>query len=377
MNKWVKISDYLFFQEGPGVRNNQYTSEGVKLLNVANLVNGEVDLSTSNRYISVEEAYGKYKHFLADEGDLIIASSGIKVEYFDKKMGFIKKEHLPICMNTSTIRFKSLDINKLNINYFMYYLKSQSFKSQLSKQITGSAQLNFGPSHLKKMKFPIVSLNEQLLINSILGNLDNQIRLKEKQIIEYDSLIKSRFVEMFESFEKTDLSNIAEIIMGQSPDSAYYNENGFGLPFFQSKADFGAKYTSVSYWTTKPSKTAKKGNVLMSVRAPVGPVNISSVDCCIGRGLCSINAIPNKTNNEFLYNALIAIQDQITAMGTGSTFKAINKSDVYAIQIPLAPISLQNEFANFVEQVDKLKFENELLYCVNRFTRINKTILVC
>ena len=355
MKKWKKISDYLFFQEGPGVRNHQYTSNGVKLLNVANLVNGIVDLSTSERFISSDEAYGKYKHFLADEGDLIIASSGIKVDYFDKKMGFIKKEHLPICMNTSTIRFKSIDKSKLDINYFMFYLKSQSFKNQLSKQITGSAQLNFGPSHLKKMEFPIVDIEEQSSINSVLGNIQSQIRFKEEQLTEYDQLIKSRFVEMFESFEKTDLSNIAEIIMGQSPDSAYYNENGFGLPFFQGKADFGAKYTSVSYWTTKPSKTAKKGNVLMSVRAPVGPVNISSVDCCIGRGLCSINAIPNKTNNEFLYNALIAIQDQITAMGTGSTFKAINKSDVYAIQLPLAPISLQNEFANFVEQVDKLE----------------------
>jgi len=95
----------------------------------------------------------------------------------------------------------------------------------------------------------------------------------------------------------------------------------------------------------------------MSVRAPVGPVNISSVDCCIGRGLCSINAIPEKTNNEFLYNALIAIQDQITAMGSGSTFKAINKSDIYSIRLPLAPISLQNQFALFVQQIDKLKFE--------------------
>src|SRR5690554_8051375 len=126
MKKWENISDYLFFQEGPGVRNHQYTSDGVKLLNVANLVNGRVDLSTSERYISSHEAYGKYKHFLADEGDLIIASSGIKVDYFDKKMGFIRKEHLPICMNTSTIRFKSIDKSKLDINYFMYYLKSQS-----------------------------------------------------------------------------------------------------------------------------------------------------------------------------------------------------------------------------------------------------------
>ena len=75
---WVSISDVLFFQEGPGVRNTQYTTGGVKLLNVANLVDGKVDLTTSDRYISEEEAYGKYKHFLCDVGDFIIASSGIR-----------------------------------------------------------------------------------------------------------------------------------------------------------------------------------------------------------------------------------------------------------------------------------------------------------
>ena len=81
VKEWIKISDLLFFQEGPGVRNTQYTQSGVKLLNVANLVNGKVDLSTSDRYISEDEAYGRYKHFLCDDGDFIIASSGIKVEY--------------------------------------------------------------------------------------------------------------------------------------------------------------------------------------------------------------------------------------------------------------------------------------------------------
>jgi len=105
-NKKVNLNDICFFQEGPGVRKHQYCTKGVKLINVSNLVNGEVDLSNSNRYISQEEAYGRYKHFLIDEGDLIIASSGIKVEYLDKKVAFIKKENLPLCMNTSTIRFK-------------------------------------------------------------------------------------------------------------------------------------------------------------------------------------------------------------------------------------------------------------------------------
>ena len=97
MVTYVQIPDVLFFQEGPGVRNTQYTTAGVKLLNVANLIDGKIDLSTSDRYISEEEAFGKYKHFLCEPGDFIIASSGIRVEYVDKKMGFVDKSMLPLC----------------------------------------------------------------------------------------------------------------------------------------------------------------------------------------------------------------------------------------------------------------------------------------
>lgn len=150
-----KLSEVVWFQEGPGVRKHQYTEAGVKLLNVANLHDGILDTTNTDRYISREEACGRYSHFLVDEGDLIIASSGIKVEYFDKKMGFVRAEQLPLCMNTSTIRFKSLDEDALNIVFFQHFLKSDDFKRQLMRQITGSAQLNFGPSHLKRMSVPI------------------------------------------------------------------------------------------------------------------------------------------------------------------------------------------------------------------------------
>ena len=189
---WVNIPDVLFFQEGPGVRNTQYTKKGVKLLNVANLVDGKVDLSTSDRYISEEEAYGKYKHFLCDAGDLIVASSGIKVEYIDKKMGFIEKSMLPLCMNTSTIRFKVLDKNKLHIRYFMYYLKSQNFKGQLAGEITGSAQLNYGPSHLKKMKMPLVDIAVQNEIVHQMDKVQKIIDMRHLELLHLDNLIKAR-----------------------------------------------------------------------------------------------------------------------------------------------------------------------------------------
>ena len=234
MNKVeVKISEMLFFQEGPGVRNTQYTSSGVKLLNVANLVDGKVDLSTSDRYISEDEAYGKYRHFLCDEGDFIVASSGIKVDYIDKKMGFISKEMLPLCMNTSTIRFKVLDDSKLNIRYFMYFLKSTAFKKQLAKQITGSAQLNYGPSHLKQMTFPLIDIETQ---NDLVRKLDNIVRIIDKKnacLKKYDELVKARFVEMFgdvyksSKYTRKKWSDIVDIKNGKDYKKVAVKSGGF------------------------------------------------------------------------------------------------------------------------------------------------------
>ena len=145
------LDKVTFYQEGPGVRNYQYTKEGIKLLNVGNFVENELILENTDRYISEEEAYGKYKHFLVDEGDLLIACSGIKAEYFDEKITFAKKEHLPLCMNTSTMRFKTLNENKLNLNYLKWYFQTVMFKKQIFGVLTGSAQFNFGPTHLKQI----------------------------------------------------------------------------------------------------------------------------------------------------------------------------------------------------------------------------------
>lgn len=167
---------------------------------------------------------------------------------------------------------------------------------------------------------------------------------------------------MFGNNDKTELLNIADIIMGQSPDSKFYNDVGEGVPFFQGKTDYGEKYTIVKHWTTNPTKIAKANSVLMSVRAPVGPVNIANTDCCIGRGLCSIDSLKGKTNNEFLFNALKTMESDIALMGSGSTFKAISKNDILNLMIPNAPLELQNEFSLFAQQIDKSKYIKSNLY---------------
>ena len=191
------LNEITFYQEGPGVRNYQYTKEGVKLLNVGNFVNNALELDNTDKYISNEEAYGKYKHFLVDEGDLLIACSGIKAEYFDEKIAFAENKYLPLCMNTSTMRFKSLDENTLNLRYLKYYFQTQSFKKQVFQVMTGSAQFNFGPTHLKYFKIPIPCLDEQIKIYQMFESIDIKILNIYREIMKVKEFKKGLLQQMF------------------------------------------------------------------------------------------------------------------------------------------------------------------------------------
>ncbi len=113
--------------------------------------------------------------------------------------------------------------------------------------------------------------------------------------------------------------------MGQSPSSNSYNVGGDGLPFYQGNADFGEENPVPRTWCTNPKKIAEKGDVLVSVRAPIGAINIANEKCCIGRGIAAIRPNPDIAITGFLRHQLVASRSKLEAMGTGSTFKAVGK----------------------------------------------------
>ena len=174
------LSEVSWFQEGPGVRNTQFTQSGIKLLNGTNIYKGEVNLESTDRFISEKEAFGPYAHFLADQGDIIIACSGITIDRFHEKVAFVKEEHLPLCMNTSTMRFKPFN-NRLLANFLYQLLMSDVFKKQIGLQATGSAQLNFGPSHVANVVIALPELKEQQAIATILTDMDAEIAALEQK----------------------------------------------------------------------------------------------------------------------------------------------------------------------------------------------------
>ena len=193
--EFLPLHKVVWYQEGPGVRNHQFTKNGVKLLNGTNIEKGKLLLDKTERYISEHEAFGWYSHFLADDGDIIIACSGVTINKFDEKVTFVKKKHLPLCMNTSTMRFKIISDN-LDIHFFFHFLKSDSFKEQIGGKATGSAQLNFGPSHVQNVQIALPKKTEQKEIATILSEMDNEIISLEKKLSKSKMLKQGMMQEL-------------------------------------------------------------------------------------------------------------------------------------------------------------------------------------
>lgn len=150
------------------------------------------------------------------------------------------------------------------------------------------------------------------------------------------------------------LGDVCVINMGQSPDSSTYNEKGDGIPFFQGNADFGEVTPNARIWCTDPTKIAQKDDILISVRAPIGALNMANTACCIGRGLAALTPNKRLCSGKYLWYALSGKVTELNNKGTGSTFKAINKSVLAETEIPLPPLETQRRIAAVLDKVSAL-----------------------
>lgn len=164
------------------------------------------------------------------------------------------------------------------------------------------------------------------------------------------------------------LQDCATIIAGQSPESKYYNTVGDGIPFFQGKADFGELYPSARVYCTNPTKIAQYNDILLSVRAPVGPTNLSPGKVCIGRGLAAIRP-DSSLNLKYLLYYFRYFESQLSSKGTGTTFKAITQKTIKNLDVPAPPMEEQVKivaridelFSELDKAVDTLKTTKEQL----------------
>ena len=174
----------------------------------------------------------------------------------------------------------------------------------------------------------------------------------------------------------TKLEEISEIILGQSPPSSTYNTDGKGLPFYQGKLEFGKTYPTLLKWCTAPKKIAEKGDIFISVRAPVGPTNVCPEKSCVGRGLAAIRGLSGIEPFFILY-LMRAYEDELAGRGVGTTFNAITGNQLKTFEIPLPPLPEQHRIVAKIEELfTKLDAGiNELYKAQSQLKRYRQSVL--
>ena len=255
-------------------------------------------------------------------------------------------------------QINSIIVNKENDANFVYYLIRGLWKffKNYEGQSTTLSILN--KSQFSKIEVEIPSLEKQKKIAAILSSIDAKIEVNQKINDNLQQQAKALYAEMFLGSSNDDvisgtLSDIAVITMGQSPSGSSYNEDGVGEVFYQGRAEFGFRFPKRRLFTTEPKRMAETGDVLLSVRAPVGDLNVAYEECCIGRGL---GAIHSKTgHSSFVLYTMFALRSQLDVFnGEGTVFGSINRDALNAIPIDIPPVTEINQFEAVAHPIDEL-----------------------
>ena len=267
---------------------------------------------------------------------------------------------------TYYVKIRRHDVSLKWLFYELAYLNPAKFR--LADVVPG---LKRELVHSVKVHLPL--LPEQEKIAEILSVVDSAVELVDKVIAKTERLKKGLMQTLLtkgighKEYKDTPIGktpkdwgvqelgdeSIADIVAGQSPPSSTYNKENRGLPFLQGKMEFGEMFPSPTTYCFEPIKIAEKNDVLLSVRAPVGDVNIAPSECCIGRGLVAIRAKVDKLNHLFLFYYLKLEGKRFEALSTGSTFKAIRIREIEKFSIPLPSIDEQQRIAEIFSEVDK------------------------
>lgn len=365
-----------------------YRSKEIILLSKNKSINTSLFIP-EEKYKAIESKFGAPM-----EGDLLMTSVGtLGVPYIvnGKEKFYFKDGNL--------MWFRSFKENILN-KYLLYWISSKIGQQKLDSVAIGSTQKALTIKSLKKIKIPIPPFLEQQAIVDILDNLDKKIHLNHQvnktleeislEIFrhwfvyfefpdENDQPYKSRGGEMIDSelgeipsgWEVKNLKDTSNIIMGQSPKSVFYNEDGEGLPFHQGVTNFEERFPTDKIYCTLENKIAEHGDILFSVRAPVGRINIAKSKMIIGRG---ISAIRHKNEfQSFLLYQLKNIFTEEDSIGRGTVFNAITRKDLDDLKVIVPNKELDKKFNDFVSKMDN-QIESLTLESVN-LSQIRDSIL--
>ena len=242
-------------------------------------------------------------------------------------------------------------------NYLYYLVCSPEIREPAIKSMVGSSgRQRVQTDVVKNLEIDVPPLVEQEKIGSFLKVFDDKIALNDRINNNLEQQAKALYRHMFidnahSNWAEGTLSDIANITMGQSPSGSSYNEDRNGTIFFQGRAEFGFRFPTVRLYTTEAKRMAYENDTLMSVRAPVGDLNVAHMDCCIGRGLAAIHSKSN--HQSFVLYTMFSLKKQLDVFnGEGTVFGSINRNSLNDMPILIPSDDILDEFERIVAPMD-------------------------
>jgi len=348
-----KLGELARFRTGPfgsTLHKEDYTNNGIPIVNPMHIVDGNI-VATQEMTITAQRA-SELADFRLWEGDIVIGRRG--------EMGrcaVVKAVQNGWLCGTGSMIIRTNPL--ASADFLQLVLSSPPNVAAIENASVGSTMINLNQSVLAGLKVALPgSKEEQETISSSIKAAGAQVEALQalitkkqqiKQAAMQELLTGKRRLPGFEGeWEVKRLGDIAEITMGQSPSSTNYNTHGKGMPLIQGNADIKNRETVERVFTTQIAKRGFKGDILMSVRAPVGEVSRATLDVCLGRGVCAI-----RFPNNFLYHCLIFLEPTWAKHSKGSTFDSVNSVDLKAVDIHLPDESLEQiAIAEFLALMD-------------------------
>lgn len=247
----------------------------------------------------------------------------------------------------------------LNSQYLYYWLQFR--KREFERIAMGNTIKTIGMPYFEALTLPVPPLREQETIAKALSEVDDLIQSLEQLLTKKRDLkqattqqlltCQTRLTGFSGKWLTRRLLEISQVVMGQSPSSRHYNLRGLGMPLIQGNADIVNRRSVARVWTTAVTKQCQKGDLLLTVRAPVGAVGVASDRCCLGRGVCSV--IPNTVDRLFLYHALAFGEGRWKSLEQGSTFTSANALQVKAFTVTVPPtLAEQTAISEILSDMD-------------------------
>ena len=386
--KTIKLKKIANVITGFPFKGEQYSDKGIRTVRGENVTEGKLRWDTVKCW---NHKFDKEKEYLLKPDDIVIGMDGSKV---GKNKARVKENDLPLLLAQRVACVRSLNEND---QVFLYYLiNNPKFEKYVFRTQTGSSVPHISKSQIEEFEIPEIDIITQKKIAKVLSDLDAKIEINNRINSELEAMAKTLYDYWFvqfdfphvtssgvekpykssggkmvwneglkreipEGWENGVLSDIANITMGQSPPGESYNEEGDGMIFYQGCTDFGNRYPTIRKFTTSPTRFAKKGDILLSVRAPVGTLNISKEDCCIGRGLACMNS--NNDVITYLFGVMLNLKQTFDRRNaSGTTFGSITKDDLFSLPVIIPNEKTVRAFQNLVfpafEKQNKIELEN-------------------